>query len=230
MHLESQCTGHRQLRLQEPSAECDFRTPTTPSDLAVSLRAAVGGGNVVFGNDFFSAFVPGRKLSFRCELLRYLAVLEERVVSVEQLLLEDERVLLLMQVSCSASGCVRPDGFFEDDLRASLRSLYHVERATVMDAVWKDANPSLHGLFYGTLCTRALLSVVVVGVWGGGSLDIDSGWFFPTPCANGSSSRQFLYTLDAIRFGFLPNPDSLCYLLVFHPDGLSRRFGHLYCS
>ena len=166
MHLESQCTGHRQLRLQEPSAECDFRTPTTPSDLAVSLRAAVGGGNVVFGNDFFSAFVPGRKLSFRHELLRYLAVLEERVVSVEQLPLEDKRVLLLMQASCSASGRVRE--FAEDDLRASLQSLYHAERATVMDAVWKDANPSLHGLFYGTLCTRALLSVVVVGVWGEG--------------------------------------------------------------
>ena len=36
MQLESQCTGHRQSR------ECDSRTPTTPSDLAVSLRATVG--------------------------------------------------------------------------------------------------------------------------------------------------------------------------------------------
>ena len=156
--------GHRQLRLQEPSPECDFRTPTTHSDLAVSLRAAGGGGNVVFGNGFFSAVVPGRELSFRHELLRHLAVLEERVVSVKKLPLEDERVLLLMQAPCSVLGCVRPDGFSEDDLRASLQSCYH---ADVCKVVWEDANPSLHGLLYGTLCTRALVSVVVVGVWGG---------------------------------------------------------------
>ena len=77
------------MRLGELSPECDFRTPVTHSDLAVALRAAVNGGNVVFGNDFFSAVVPGRKLSLRYELLRHLAVLEGRIVYVEQLPLED---------------------------------------------------------------------------------------------------------------------------------------------
>ena len=141
MRLESQCTGHRQLRLQEPSPECDFCTPTTHSDLAVSLRAAVGGGNVVFGNDFFSAVVPGRELSFRHELLRHLAVLEERVVCVEKLPLEDERVLSLMQAPCSVLGCVGPDGLSEDALRASLEGCYDATRKESYEFILQDDYP-----------------------------------------------------------------------------------------
>ena len=185
MQLESQCTRHRQSR------ECDSRTPTTHSDLADALRAAVNGGNVVFGNDFFSAVVPGRKLSFRYELLRYLAVLEERVASVEELPLEDDRVLLLMQASCSASSGVRPVGFSEDDLRASLQSCDCAEGVTVMEAVWKDVNPSLHGLFYGTSWTCTLLTVVVRGAWEEGVLTLILACF----------SRRFVPTdLPAVSF------------------------------
>ena len=191
MLLESECTGHQQLRLEVPSPGCDFRTPTTLLDLAVLLRAGVGGGNVVFGNDFFSAVVPGRTLSFRYELLRYLAVLEERVASVEQLPLEDDRVLLLMQASCSASSGVRPVGFSEDDLRASLQSCDCVEGATVMEAVWKDVNPSLYGLFYGASWTCTLLTVVVMGAWEEGVLTLILACF----------SRRFVPTdLPAVSF------------------------------
>ena len=51
-------------------------------------------------------------------------MLEERVVCVEQLPLEDERVLLLMQEPCFVLDRVRPGGLSKDALIASLESCY----------------------------------------------------------------------------------------------------------
>ena len=141
MLLESQCRERRELRLEEPSLKRDFRTPTTHSDLAVSLRAAFSGGNVVFGNDFFSTVVPGRGLSFRYELLRHLAVLEERVVCVEQLPLEDERVLLLMQEPCFVLDRVRSEGLSEDALRACLEGCYDATQKESYECIIQDEYP-----------------------------------------------------------------------------------------
>ena len=60
---------------------------------------------------------------------------------VEQLPLEDERVLMLMQAPCSVSGRVRPDGLSKDALRASLENCYDVTRKESYEFITQDEYP-----------------------------------------------------------------------------------------